>query len=407
MKGMVTPLRLRSLGEDAGRKVTWLELFFDLIFVAAVSQVAEPLREHYTLEGLIRFAPLFALIWWAWIGHTVFSTRFDTDDAMQRGLTLVQMFVVAVMAANAKDALDSRASAGFAAAYAALRFLLVAQYLRASTLPEARPLTLRYLIGHGAAAVLWMTSALVPAPERFWIWGLAFAIDLGTPWLAIRHSVAIPPDAAHLPERFGLFTLILLGEAVIAVMQGMESQEDWSPAAATSAFLGMAISFLIWWWYFDGAAGGSEQPVRTTREALRFHIWTYAHFAVARHRDRRRWGSAHSNRGVSHGADGDRQCPSRVGDHCGHAVADADRRCLHWPPRRLSRSVLVWNLFITAVTVILGVAARITTPVLMIVTMATLCAWQLLVSLPEGSMLAVQARQPATPGQSANARREG
>ncbi|MFN7985808.1 MAG: hypothetical protein U0Q11_28525, partial [Vicinamibacterales bacterium] len=73
-----------------------------------------------------------------------------------------------------------------------------------------------------------------------------------------------------------------------------------------------------------------------------------------------------------------------------------------------SRSVLVWNLFITAVTVILGVAARITTPVLMIVTMATLCAWQLLVSLPEGSMLAVQARQPATHlEQSPNARREG
>jgi low temperature requirement protein LtrA len=280
MKRIVTPLRLRSLAADSGRRVTWLELFFDLIFVAAVSQVAEPLREHYSVVGLLRFAPLFVLIWWAWTGHTVFSTRFDTDDVIQRGLTLVQMFAVAVMAANAKDALDSRSSAGFAAAYAAVRFVLVAQYFRARHVPEARPLTRRYLVGHGAAAILWLASALVPAPERFWLWGIAFAIDLGTPWVAVPHSVKVPPDAAHLPERFGLFTLILLGESVVAVMQGMESQEDWSPAAAASAFLGMGISFLIWWWYFDGASGASEQPVRTNREAIRFHIWSYAHFPL-------------------------------------------------------------------------------------------------------------------------------
>jgi low temperature requirement protein LtrA len=274
------PVRLRSLASGHARKVTWLELFFDLIFVAAVSQVAAPLREQYTVDGLVRFAPLFVLIWWAWTGHAVFSTRFDTDDAVQRGLTLLQMFAVAAMAANAKDALDSRSSAGFAAAYAAVRFVLVGQYVRARQVPGARPLTTRYLMGHGSAAVLWLASAVVPAPERFWIWGLAFAIDLGTPWIAVPHSVAVPPDAAHLPERFGLFTLILLGESVVAVMQGMESQEDWTPAAAASAFLGMGITFLLWWWYFDGAAGASEQPVRSKRDAVRFHLWSYAHFPL-------------------------------------------------------------------------------------------------------------------------------
>src|SRR5262249_24665675 len=117
MNSLRTQVRIRSTGE-AGRKVTWLELFFDLIFVAAVAQVAEPLRHQSSLPGLLRFAPLFVLIWWAWTGHTTFSTRFDTDDVVQRGLTLLQMFAVAVMAANARDALDSRSSAGFAAAYA-------------------------------------------------------------------------------------------------------------------------------------------------------------------------------------------------------------------------------------------------------------------------------------------------
>src|SRR5262245_41073698 len=106
MSSLLVPLRLRTAAEEASRKVTWLELFFDLVFVAAVAQVAAPLRTEYSLVGLVRFAPLFLLIWWAWTGHAVFSTRFDTDDVVQRGLTLVQMFAVAVMAANARDALD-------------------------------------------------------------------------------------------------------------------------------------------------------------------------------------------------------------------------------------------------------------------------------------------------------------
>jgi low temperature requirement protein LtrA len=279
MLKVVAPLRVCS-NRDTARKVTWLELFFDLIFVAAVAQVAGPLRHEYSFDGLVRFTPLFILIWWAWTGQTVFSTRFQGDDLIQRGLTLVQIFVVAVMAANARDALDSRSSAGFAAAYAAMRLLLVAQYLRARSLPEARPLATHHLLGHGSAALLWLGSALMPAPARFWVWGVALVLDLGTPWLGVAHSVKVPPDAAHLPERFGLFTLILLGESVVAVMQGMESQDDWSPAAATSAFAGMATLFVIWWWYFDGATGASKQPVRTRREALRFHVWSYAHFPL-------------------------------------------------------------------------------------------------------------------------------
>jgi low temperature requirement protein LtrA len=278
MKPLVVSPRLRS--GEAGRKVTWLELFFDLAFVAAVAQVAEPLHEHYSVAGLVRFTPLFILIWWAWTGHAVFSTRFDSDDGVQRALTLVQVFAVAVMAANATEALGSRSSAGFAAAYAAVRLVLVVQYARARLAPGARALATRYLAGHGTAALLWLVSAIVPAPGRFWIWAVAFAIDLGTPWLAVQQSVNVPPDAAHLPERFGLFTLILLGESVVAVMRGIESQEDWTPAAATSAFVGMGLWFLICWWYFDSAGGAAEQPVHTRREAFRLHVWTYAHFPL-------------------------------------------------------------------------------------------------------------------------------
>ena len=281
MKTLVRATRLRYIaGETPDRRVTWLELFFDLVFAAAVAEVASPLREDYSVAGVARFAILFVLIWWAWIGHAVFSTRFDTDDAVQRGLTLLQMFLVAVMAANAGDALSSRSSAGFAAAYAVMRLVLVLQYSRARRVPQAGALAAWYAVGHGAAAALWLSSALIPSPARFWTWALAFAIDLGTPWLATQHSVRVPPDAHHLPERFGLFTLILLGESVIAVMHGIEHQEYWSVSAALCAFSGMAIAFAFWWWYFDAGGATTPRPVRSKRDAIRLHVWSYAHLPM-------------------------------------------------------------------------------------------------------------------------------
>ena len=229
-RSVFVPPRLRSEhGIEEGRKVTWLELFFDLVFVAAVAQVGTHLRDDYSLPGLLRFSFLFVLIWWAWLGHTTFSTRFDTDDLVQRALTGLQMFLVAVMAVNATGALDSRDSAGFAAAYSVMRFILVGQYLRARHVRQARALTTRYAAGCGTAALMWLVSAVVPAPGRFAIWALALIVDVLTPLLTTRHLVNVPHDGAHLPERYGLFSIILLGESMVAVMTGMGHQEYWSP----------------------------------------------------------------------------------------------------------------------------------------------------------------------------------
>jgi low temperature requirement protein LtrA len=276
----VAPIQLRVHLGEAAHKVTWLELFFDLIFVAAIAQVAEPLHDDYSFAGAFRFATLFVLIWWAWTGYTVFATRFHADDGLQRLLMPLQMFVVAAMAANAEDQLHSRSSAGFMAAYGVLRLILIAQYFRARHLPAARALTLRYVAGYGTAALIWLVSALLPAPARYVLWAGAFAIDLGTPWLTLPHAVRLPPSPSHLPERFGLFTLILLGESVVAVMRGMRSQQDWTPVAALSAFAGMGLLFLVWWWYFDLAAAASERFVRTRRDAVRINLWSYAHFPL-------------------------------------------------------------------------------------------------------------------------------
>ena len=257
-----------------------MELFFDLIFVAAVAQVGKSLASDYSWAGLLRYSFLFVLIWLAWSGHTLYATRFDTDDLVQRLLILMQSFVAAVMAANSKEALDSVDAAGFGAAYAGMRVILVMQYLRARRVPATRQLTTRFAIGYTFAATLWITSALTPIPERYYLWSIALVVDLAVPWLARRHSEKDPPDAAHFPERFGLFTIILLGEFVAAVMHGIESQETWSVAAASTAFMSMAFAFVIRWWYFDGAEAAAERHIKTIAQARRLQIWNYAHLPL-------------------------------------------------------------------------------------------------------------------------------
>lgn len=247
----------RLWGAHEQRRVTWAELFFDLIFVAAVAEVGVPLAADYSPAGLLRYAVLFVLIWWAWSGYTLYCTRFKSDDAAQRILSLVQSFIAAVMAANARDALDSRASAGFGAAYAGMRLVVVIQYLRARQISKTRTLTTRYALGFGLAAVLWLASAFLEPPLRYWVWSAALLVDFITPWLAADHAVKVPPDSAHFPERLGLFTIILLGEFVAAVMRGISSQEEWSLSAASTAFGGVVLAFLIRWWYFDAAAAAA------------------------------------------------------------------------------------------------------------------------------------------------------
>jgi len=274
------PPRLWVTDPHGERRVTWMELFFDLIFVAAVAQVGAPLAKDYSWGGLLRYGFLFVLIWWAWSGHTLYSTRFDHDDLVHRVLILIQCFIAAVMAANAKEALDSRSSAGFGAAYAGMRIILVMQYVRARRVPETRALTTRYVVGFGAAAAVWIASAFLDAPERYWVWAVALVIDFATPWLANKHSMRFPPDATHFPERFGLFTIILLGEFVAAVMRGIESQEYWSFSAAATAFSSMAFAFVLRWWYFDVAQSAAARHVRTRQQARLFQVWHYAHLPM-------------------------------------------------------------------------------------------------------------------------------
>ena len=276
---LVRPVQLWSADPSQSRRASWLELFFDLIFVAAVDQVGVPLGVDYTLHGLVRYGLMFLLIWWAWLGHTMYSTRFDADDVVQRLLTLLQIFAAAAMAANANPLSTAEI------------LLVLRRHTRScgrscrsiSPSPSANG---NAPTNHVVRCRFWGrrlslgVAAIFPAPVRFWLWAAALLIDLGTPWLAVQHTHKCPPDAEHLPERFGLFTIILLGESVASVMHGMESQDMWSPSAAISAFTGLSLAFGYWWWYFDGARGAARRHVTSNHKTFLFQIWSYAHLPL-------------------------------------------------------------------------------------------------------------------------------
>lgn len=266
--------------EGKERHATWLELFYDLVFVAVVSQLSENLDHDISLIGLLSFIALFIPVWFAWLGATFFATRFDTDDLGHRILTLLQMMGAAAMAVNVPDALG-KTSAGFALSYAAIRFILVIEYFRVGRhIPSTRPLTERYLIGFSSSAIIWTVSAFVPSPLRFILWGIGLAIDFGTPLLAGRLAIKFaPPHISHLPERMGLFTIIVLGESILGVVIGLAGHE-WNIYSTLSVGLGLSIPFSLWWIYFDNIGGSAIRAASEKGRMGIYYIWLYIHFPL-------------------------------------------------------------------------------------------------------------------------------
>ncbi|MEM8832119.1 MAG: low temperature requirement protein A [Cyanobacteria bacterium P01_G01_bin.19] len=273
------PKLRREECEEGERSATWLELFFDLIFVVAIAQLAHIFQEDFTFIGLAKLAILFVPVWWCWIGATFYDTRFDNDGLVDRLITLLQMAIAATMAANIHHGLDT-SSAGFALSYIAFRGVLTCQYMHAGYhVPEARLLTNWFAVGFSASITVWLTSLFVPLPWRFLLWGLGLIIDFATPLTAGARVAKVPPDMAHATERIGLFTIIVLGESIVAVVGGVSGRE-WTPVAIAIALLGLSIAFSFWWMYFDSV---DESPLSAIRRG-KMNIaltWLYSHLPLA------------------------------------------------------------------------------------------------------------------------------
>ena len=244
------PPRLRTLDETSERHASWLELFFDIVFVVAIAQLAHELVVDHTLEGFAWFGGLFLPVFIAWQGFTFYADRFDTDDVVFRAVMLLAMLAIAALAVQVPDVPHGE-SAGFVVAYVVLRSLMVGLYVRSYRhVPEARPLIVRYGSGYSVGIAVWLASLAVDEPARFALWAVALALEYALPIVSRNVHAFIPVDVSHVPERFALFTIIVLGESVLAVALGT-ADSDWHPASAASAALGFVSIAALWWVYFD------------------------------------------------------------------------------------------------------------------------------------------------------------
>jgi low temperature requirement protein LtrA len=281
-----TPWLRRMIGRDPDeqeRASTPLELLFDLTFVVAVARAATQLHhalaEGHLAHALVGYAMVFFGIWWAWMNFTWFASAYDTDDVPYRLLTLVQMGGVLVFAAGIPAWFDHNDFTAVLIGYVIMRLALVAQWLRAAREhPEGRSGTLRYAAGIAAVQACWIARLWVP--ER---WGvISFAVlvlaELAVPVWAEFAGRATSWHPGHITERYGLFTIIVLGEVVAAAttaVQAALAAGGLSPALLMAAAGGLLLVFALWWSYFKHS---SAERVR--RSLVSTLVWGYGHYVV-------------------------------------------------------------------------------------------------------------------------------
>ena len=283
----VEAVRPPDLNQDSDRSATRLELFFDLAFVLFVARCADLLAKDETWHGAAVFAAVLTVGWWAWASTTLYANRFDTDDAVFRLLTLTAMAGVVAMAA-AVDKIDEPTGRWFVLGYVVIRLALVAGYARAwRHVPEARSTARLYLIGHGLGAAIWLVSLAVPTPARYVLWGVGVFADLVWPTAAARLKDAVPLHLEHLPERFGLFVILVLGESVAAVVTGLHDGE-WKPPVVLTAVAAFVVAVALWWIYFDLSGGAAKRRLAaegdgaTTKHGVHdFYVYVHLPLAVS------------------------------------------------------------------------------------------------------------------------------
>jgi low temperature requirement protein LtrA len=270
----------RATDEDH-RAATVLELFFDLCFVVAVAQAAAALHHELAADhvgdGVLGYAMVFFAIWWAWMNFTWFASAYDTDDVPYRLTTLLQITGALILAAGVPDAMDGADYTVITFGYVVMRLAMVSQWLRAANTDLAhRRSSLRYAAGISVTQAGWVLRLAAPDSWAMPSFLVLVLVELAIPiWAERAAPTAWHPH--HIAERYGLFTLIVLGECVLASTLAIQSALDADAALAdlaTTAAGGLLTVFAMWWLYFTKEA---EQLLTSLRAGI---VWGYGHYLV-------------------------------------------------------------------------------------------------------------------------------
>lgn len=268
------------------RPASTLELFFDLVFVVAVSiasaQLHHALSHGDFVHGITSYAMVFFAVWWAWMNFTWFATSFDTDDWLYRVTTIVQMGGVLVLAAGIPAAFEHGDFRVPVIGYIVMRVAMIAQWLRASRgAGELRSAARRYAIGIAAVQVLWIIFLIVPSgPPQIVAFVICALLEISVPVFA-EYRMQTPWHPHHITERYGLFTLIVLGESLLAsanaIIDASHELESFVPLISISA-LTLAVTASLWWIYFWAP---HHRAITTFASSLRYGYTHYIVFAAA------------------------------------------------------------------------------------------------------------------------------
>ncbi|MFF4900868.1 low temperature requirement protein A [Streptomyces sp. NPDC001068] len=275
--------RLTARGrEEPHRVASPLELFFDLCFVVAIAQAGGELvhavAEGRPGEGVLNYALLFFAIWWAWMNFTWFSSAYDNDDALYRVVTLIQIAGVLVLAAGVSQGFAEHDYMAVWLGYVIMRLAMVAQWLRAARSAEGpeRTMALRYAGGVLLCQFGWAGLVLLPEAARLWVYVAMVVVEMCVPLYAEKdHPTSWHPH--HIAERFGLFTIIVLGETVSAATVAVKSalgEHDALGELLPIAAGGLLIVFSAWWIYFVVPIHGH---LRSNRQSF---LWGYGHYLI-------------------------------------------------------------------------------------------------------------------------------
>ncbi len=278
---------LRARGEDANNRVTFVELFFDLVFVFAITQLSHALAGHLTPLGALQTALLLLAVWWVWIDTSWVTNWLDPQKIQVRLLLFVLMLAGLVLSASLPKAFDERALA-FAFAYAFMQVGRSAFMLWA--LKGHSPGNYRNFQRIGAwqalAAALWIAGAFADGGVRLALWALALVLEtaapaLGfwTPGLGRSTTEDWDVEGSHMAERCGLFIIIALGESVLvtgAKFAGLE----WTPVHVAAFAVAFTGSVAMWWIYFNVGAETASRRISASGDPGRLARFAYTYLHI-------------------------------------------------------------------------------------------------------------------------------
>ncbi len=264
------------------KRTSYLELFFDLVFVFAITQVAAALHADYSAAGWSQAALLMWLVWWAWSQFTWAGNAIDLERTLVRLAVLGVTATTLVAAIAIPDAFSDRGT-WFAVPYAMVRLAALALYWNGVRHDPAQLAALRtYLPVASVSPVILLIGGLAGENARPWIWAAALMVDLASALAAGRGEFRVAPG--HFAERHALFVIIAIGESVIAVGATTAELEP-DGQLTTVAILAFVIIATMWWTYFDWVRGAAEarlanEPDHGLRSSLARDLFSFAHFPI-------------------------------------------------------------------------------------------------------------------------------